>query len=77
MPQQPEYESAWAPLTQSDYETVYQWMLSWAADLAKSPLQRNPLRSPTVSPVVTPDEAKEIVDKSILTLGSHSEIGTF
>ena len=63
IPQQSEYESAWAPLTQSEYETVYRWMPSWAADLAKSSLQRSPLKSPTVSRVVTPAEAKEIVDK--------------
>ena len=77
IPQQSEYESAWVPFTRSESETVYHWMLSWAAVLAKSPLQRSPLKSPTVSPVVMPAKAKEIVDKSILTLESHSEIDTF
>ena len=52
-------------------------MLPWAADLAKSPVRRSPSKSRTLSRVATPAEANEIVDKSILTLDSHSEIDTF
>ena len=37
-------------------------MLSWTADLAKSPLARQSVKAPTISPIATPEEAKEVVD---------------
>ena len=77
LPLSPEYNPAWMPLTQNEYGVISQWILSWAADLAKNPLQRAPHKSPTVSPVVTPAEAKDTVERSILALEAHSEVEVF
>ena len=77
LPLSSEYNPARMPLTQNEYQVISQWILSWAADLQKNPLQRTPHKSPTVSPITSPAEAKDAVERSILTLEARSEVEAF
>ena len=77
LPLSPENNPALMLLTQNEYGVISQWILLWAADLANNPVQRALHKSPTVSPGTTPAEAKDIVERSILALGAHSEVEAF
>ena len=77
LPLSSEYNPAWMPLTQNGYQVICQWILSWAADLQKNTLQRTPRKSPTVSPITCPAEAKDAVERSIVTLEARSEVEAF